>query len=116
MRLRHFALVGGLLLLLVVATAACQSGQSNSGKPPEVTLTIDKSNVTHGEQVKVSWDCKRVTHVLLDGPDLHLDLSGFGNPDSKGTALPIPPNSGTYTLTAEGPGGTAKTQVTVTVK
>ena len=116
MRLRCSVLVGSFLLLLVFGTTACQTGQSNSGKPPEVTLTIDKSNVTTGEQVKVSWDCKRVTHVLIDGPDLHLDLSGFGNPNSKGTALPIPPNSGTYTLAAEGPGGTAKTQVNVTVK
>ena len=64
----------------------------------------------------MSWDCKRVTHVLIDGPDLHLDLSPFGNPNSKGTALPIPPNSGTYMLSSEGTGGTAKTQVNVTVK
>jgi hypothetical protein len=109
-------LVGGLLLVLIVSASACQSGQSSSGKPPEVNLTIDKSNVTPGEQVKLSWDCKRVSHVVIDGPNLHLDLSGFGNPSSKGTALPIPPNSGTYTLSAEGPGGTAKTQINVTVK
>jgi hypothetical protein len=116
MRPWRAALVGGFLVLLVFAGGACQSGQSNTGKPPDVTLTIDKANVTAGEQVKVSWDCKRVTHVLLEGPDLHLDLAGFGSPNSKGTALPIPPTSGTYTLSAEGPGGTAKAQVSVTVK
>jgi hypothetical protein len=38
MRLWRSEVDGGLLLVLVVAAGACQIGQSNSGKPPEVTL------------------------------------------------------------------------------
>jgi len=75
--------------------------------PPEVTFAADPQSILLGESSTLSWTTTHVDSVTID--------QGVGGVAVSGSVVVAPQETTTYTLTAEGPGGTTTENVIVTV-
>jgi RHS repeat-associated protein len=76
-------------------------------QPPEVTFFADPENITLGESSTLSW-------IVIDANTSTIDPD-IGSVDPTGTFEVSPTENTTYTLTANGPGGTTTQSVNVSV-
>jgi YD repeat-containing protein len=76
---------------------------------PTVSLSADPMSIDYGASSTLSWSATNATSCTID--------HGVGpvNPPEGGTVPVSPLETTTYTITAEGPGGTITATVTVTV-
>jgi peptidoglycan-associated lipoprotein len=78
--------------------------------PPTITLSADRTTITAGQAVTLSWQSTNATGVTLD--------NAIGNVATAGTRQVSPQTTTSYTATARGAGGTAASaavRVTVNV-
>jgi len=90
------------------ASVSIQVRKKNSIQAPGIRFSVDPQSITLGESSVLQWDITDAEIVSIDG--------GIGYVSAKGSASVSPQQSTTYTLKAEGPGGTATQSVTVMVK
>ena len=74
---------------------------------PEVTLTANPASVEHGHALTLVWTSQNATSLRID-PDV-------GTVEAAGSRSVTPQQATTYTLTAQGPGGTKTTVAHVEV-
>jgi len=74
---------------------------------PTASLTADRTSITKGDSVKLSWTTTDANNVSI-APEV-------GAVTPQGSTSVTPSQSTTYTLTASGEGGTAQSTVSVTV-
>ena len=112
---RILALLVGLLGVILLAGACHKKQPPAPPTPPPppppaptVNLTAEPSTVEKGQSVTLSWTSQNATDLTLD--------PGVGKVQAQGSTSVTPQDSTTYTLTANGPGGsqTATARVTVT--
>ena len=112
---RSLALLAGLLGLVLLASAchkkqvaAAPAAPAPPPTPaPTVHLTAEPSTIERGQSVTLSWTSQNAT-------DLNL-VPGVGNVQAQGSTTVTPQESTTYTLTANGPGGSVTETARVTV-
>jgi hypothetical protein len=77
--------------------------------PPTPTISFSASpdDIATGQTSTLVWDTTNATSVTID--------NGVGSQPVSGSVVVQPTLTTTYTLTANGPGGTASSQATVTV-
>jgi hypothetical protein len=75
--------------------------------PPAVQLSADPPTVKFGESTTLSWQTTNTDKVIIEP-----DIGGGGLTDSISVTLC---QKTTYTITAEGPGGTATDSIEVDV-
>jgi hypothetical protein len=75
--------------------------------PPTATFSVAPTSISAGESATLSWTTTDAASVSID--------NGVGSVAPKGSAIVSPTATTTYTLTANGIGGSATKQVTVTV-
>ncbi len=75
--------------------------------PPEISFSAEPSSIITGESSILSWDTTHAQSVRIE--------PGIGNVDLRGSIVVSPTATTSYALVAEGPGGTASREVTVTV-
>jgi peptidoglycan-associated lipoprotein len=103
-----------LLLVLVFGSAACHktlpAAPVVAAPPPPpppaaptISLGADRSTITAGQSVTLSWQSTNATAVMIDG--------GVGNVPITGARLVSPQASTSYAARATGPGGTAVSAV-----
>lgn len=99
-----------------VLTANGPSGMTTSqvtvtvaapGAPVIQSFTAAPQQISPGSAATLSWDVTGATDVTID--------NGIGTQATMGTTMVTPATTTTYTLTANGAGGTTSAQVTVTV-
>jgi len=112
---RSLALLVGLLGVVLLA-GACHKKQVAAPPPapppppppaPTVHLTAEPSTVEKGQSVTLSWTSQNATDLTLD--------PGVGKVQAQGSTTVTPQESTTYTLTANGPGGSVTETARVTV-
>ena len=112
---RSLALLVGLLGVVLLA-GACHKKQVAAPPPapppppppaPTVHLTAEPSTVEKGQSVTLSWTSQNATDLALD--------PGVGKVQAQGSTTVTPQESTTYTLTANGPGGSVTETARVTV-
>jgi phospholipase C len=100
-----------VLFAITCATllTGCGSGtKAASSLAPTITLTADKTSITAGQTVTLSWSANRADSVSFN--------NGLGTLTGSGGSLKVTPTqTTTYTATATGSGGTATASVTITV-
>jgi peptidoglycan-associated lipoprotein len=74
---------------------------------PTVTLTASPTTINPGATVTLSWSSTSATDVSID--------PGVGKVAPEGSTPVVPTESTTYSITANGPGGTAVANARVTV-
>lgn len=74
---------------------------------PTVEISASPSTVERGQQSTLNWRATHAASVQIDG--------GVGNVAAAGSVVISPRESTTYTATASGPGGEAKSSTRVTV-
>ncbi len=77
-------------------------------QPPTVTISADPATVIYGESSTLYWSSTNADKVVLD--------QNIGEVSYEGSLGVKPDRSTTYTITASGPGGSAKAQAVLTVK
>ncbi len=75
--------------------------------PPTVTLTAAATTLIKGQQTDLNWTSANATSLDLE--------PGVGKVGLTGSTSVNPVQTTTYTLTANGPGGTAKANVTINI-
>ena len=118
---------GLLMLALVVSTAACkkhvavqptppqQTASNNTRTPPPSSVdkpainvfTAEPSTIERGQSSTLSWSISNATDMSID--------HGVGAVQSRAQRQVFPSATTTYTLTANGPGGSETATVTVEV-
>jgi phosphatidylinositol-3-phosphatase len=106
----HFG-SAGLVFSILVATVACggSSTKSSSLSPttrPTIVLSAQPATINSGSSTTLNWTATGATAV---------SISGLGTVASSGSTKVSPTSSTTYTATATGPGGNAKSSVSVVV-
>lgn len=90
-----------------IALATAELTVIPAADPPSVTFTAEPAQIVQGEAAVLSWQTENADHCTMS-PDVG-EVAPFG-------AVTVrPEQSTTYTLTADGPGGTTAEIVTVTV-
>lgn len=118
--LRRLLRVFRLLLLVPLALitlnlSGCGSASSSTSNgdgganSPVVSFSADKTTITSGDLVNLTWTVTNATSVTIT-PTVGEDAPGL-----TGTASIAPAQTTTYTLTATGSSGTTQKSVTVTV-
>ena len=74
---------------------------------PQVSLTVDRPTISAGESTTLSWEAVHAQTIFID--------QGIGQVDPIGSKMVSPPESSVYTITAQGPGGAATAQASVSV-
>jgi KaiC/GvpD/RAD55 family RecA-like ATPase len=74
--------------------------------PPTLTASLSQYTVEQGQAVTLTWDAENASKV---------QLSGFGRVELKGSQVLTPQKLETYTLIADGDGGTVQKALTVKV-
>jgi len=74
---------------------------------PAITFSATPANIASGQSSTLVWSTTNATSVTID--------NGVGSKPLSGSATVSPTTTTTYTLTANGPGGTLTSQATVTV-
>ena len=82
---------------------------NNQQNRPTCVLSADKSTVTKGESVKLSWRSSGATTARLEGAKMH-------SVETSGSKTLQPQKTTTYTLTVSGKGGQTSCSKTVTVR
>ncbi|MGA8145171.1 MAG: peptidoglycan-associated lipoprotein Pal [Candidatus Acidiferrales bacterium] len=100
-----FALVGGCNKK-VASTPPAQTPPAPTAQPT-VTLNASPSTVNPGATVTLSWSSTNATDLSID--------PGVGKVAPEGSTPVTPTESTTYTITANGPGGSASANARVTV-
>jgi hypothetical protein len=77
-------------------------------QPPAVTISADPATVIYGESSTLYWNSTNADKVVLD--------QNIGEVSYEGSLEVKPDRTTTYTITASGPGGSAKAQAVLTVK
>lgn len=77
-------------------------------KPTISSLTADPRSIERGQASTLRWAVQNATDITID--------QGIGAVQSSGSRQVFPSNSTTYTLVANGPGGSASQSVTVDVR
>jgi len=99
-----------------VLAAGCSKKPVISGNPPTsapapstptVTLTADPTSINKGDSATLHWSSTNATQLTI-APDV-------GAVAPEGSTKVTPSDSTTYTVTASGPGGTADSNVRITV-
>ncbi len=114
----HARILFGSLLAILALSAACKKSVPVAPPPPPppaaappasptVNLQASSNIIQRGESVTLTWSSTNATSLSLS--------PGVGNVPAEGTQRVTPPDSTTYTLTAMGPGGSADTNVHITV-
>jgi peptidoglycan-associated lipoprotein len=108
--------LAGLALALAAALlgGACHKKSAPAAPPqtppppakPTATLSASPESVQRGQSVQLTWSTQNATDV---------SIGAIGSVASSGTRSVTPSDSTTYTLTANGPGGTAQATARVTV-
>ncbi|MCP5045604.1 MAG: hypothetical protein GY940_00415, partial [bacterium] len=88
-------------------TATAEATVEVTNPAPEVTLTVSPESVEEGNPVTLSWSSINADSVSID--------NGIGPVDLNGSLTVSPVATTTYTVTAEGPGGTETAEATVEV-
>jgi peptidoglycan-associated lipoprotein len=97
-----------LSVFLVLALSACHKAvppqpiaatSTPPPLPPSVSLSADRTTITAGQTVTLSWQSTNATVVLLD--------NSIGNVAPTGSRQISPQTSTSYSATAQGPGGRA---------
>ena len=88
--------------------------------PPTVTITADPEGINSGDSSWLTWEAANVESVSIDQGvgNLYCDIGygGYGGyGDCTSYTIVTPAVTTTYTITANGPGGTATDSVTVYV-
>ena len=100
---------------LYTLTASGPGGQTSAlftltvtaaGAPQVVAFTAMPQQIAPGASTVLAWQTTGATSVTLD--------NGIGMQATNGSVTVSPPTTTTYTLSADGPGGTTQSQVTVT--
>jgi subtilisin family serine protease len=104
---RRLTAILGFALLLVAFQFACGGGNHYTPPPtpPTASLTATPASIGAGQSSTLSWSTTNATAVTLDGATVQ----------SPGTKTVSPAATTTYTLSAQGPGGTRQSSATVTV-
>jgi len=89
------------------ASITIEIKEKSTTPPPEITFAADPQSITLGESSTLSWATTHADSVNID--------QGIGSVDLNGSVAVSPQETTTYTLTAEGPGGTTTENVIVTV-
>src|SRR5580698_2837449 len=120
----HASRIAAILLVLTVAVVApgCKKkvpppppppAPHNEPAPPSVaratinSFTAEPSAIERGQSSTLSWSISNATDMSID--------NGVGAVQSQGQRQVFPTSSTTYTLTANGPGGSDTRTVTVSV-
>jgi peptidoglycan-associated lipoprotein len=112
---RSLALLAGLLGVVLLA-GACHKKTVAAAPPPTpppappaptVNLTAEPSTIERGQSVTLSWTSQNATDLTLD--------PGVGKVQAQGSTTVTPQDSITYTITANGPGGSQTATARVTV-
>jgi peptidoglycan-associated lipoprotein len=101
-----FAVIGGCNKKTTSSTPPAQTPVRPTTQPT-VTLNASPTTVNPGATVTLSW-------TSTDATDLSID-PGIGKVATQGSTPATPTESTTFTITANGPGGTATANVRVTV-
>lgn len=113
-----------LALTLSISAASCKKKPPPPPPPPPVTntpttptatsprpaiasFTAEPSTIERGQSSTLRWSVSNATDMSIN--------QGIGAVQSQGQRQVFPTNSTTYTLTANGPGGTDSRSATVTV-
>jgi hypothetical protein len=75
--------------------------------PPTVSISATPEDILYGESVTLSWSSTDATSASIE-PDI-------GSVTPNDSTIVLPERTTTYTIAVSGPGGTASSQVTVTV-
>jgi YVTN family beta-propeller protein len=75
--------------------------------PPQVSLTAQPPTILEGESTTLSWTSAHASSASLD--------NGLGEVAVNGSLNVSPAEATTYTITVQGPGGTASAVTTVTI-
>ncbi len=114
--MRNTFFPGPALAALALAVSACQGSQAPTPPEPPPVITAfaaDKTQVTAGAAVKLSFTTERATEVeLLDPAGNRVTVTGDA---SAGEATVNPTETSFYALRASGPGGRASAVVQVAV-
>jgi len=106
------------LLVALVFSAACKKQVAQAPPPPPppppapparptVNLQASSTSVQRGQAVTLTWSSTNATTLNLS--------PGVGNVSAEGNTRVTPQDSTTYTITATGPGGTADSNVRISV-
>jgi peptidoglycan-associated lipoprotein len=83
-------------------------GSSSSDAPrPIIDVSALPGTIQRGDQTTLTWQSSNTSSLVID--------SGVGNVKESGSMVVAPLESTTYTATATGPGGDAKSSIRVTV-
>lgn len=75
--------------------------------PPQVTMTAQPQSIIEGESAALTWTSENADTASLD--------NGIGTVGANGSMTVSPAQTTTYTITVQGPGGTATASSIVTV-
>ena len=120
-----YAKAGAILLacMLLLFTAGCKKKVATPPPPPAppvketpappakpsvTSFTAEPSTIQRGQASTLRWTVSNATDITID--------QGVGAVQSSGSRQVYPSNSTTYTLVANGPGGSDTRTVTVTVE
>jgi len=87
--------------------APTASTTTPTSRPVINSFTAEPSSIDRGQSSTLRWSISGATDMTID--------QGVGAVQSQGSRQVFPNNSTTYTLTANGPGGTDSRSVTITV-
>ncbi len=106
--LTMFFLISGMLLSAGCAKKVAKVTPAAPPQPsaPTATLAANPSVVMHGQSTTLSWQTSNANQVTI---------VGLGTLPPTGSRTVVPGESITYTLTAQGPGGTKDASARVTV-
>ena len=102
------SLAGALLLLAGCSKKTAKVTPPNPPAPtaPTATLAANPSVIQQGQSTILSWQTNNASDI---------SVAGLGTLPSSGSRTVVPSSSTTYTLVANGPGGTADASARVTV-
>jgi peptidoglycan-associated lipoprotein len=114
----HYRILLGSLLAVLAVSAACKKPAPAAPPPPPppaapppakptVNLQASPSVIQRGDSVTLTWSSTNATSLSLS--------PGVGNVSAEGSQRVTPQDTVTYTLTANGPGGSADATARVTV-
>ena len=123
-RTHHLARVSGVLLaaLMLFNAAGCKKKAPPPAPPPppapkeapappakpSISFSAEPSSIERGQAAPLRWSVQNATDITID--------QGVGAVQSSGSRQVFPANSTTYTLVANGPGGSATQTVAVDVR
>jgi hypothetical protein len=105
----HTAVLFGLVALALIANGKNPIAAAQLAPPasPKVALSASPASAQAGQPVTLTWSSTKATSVTLE--------PSVGGVAAQGSTIVRPSQSTTYTLTAMGPGGSARASAQVTI-